>query len=124
MLRYFVPAVILALGACFAPPAEAGFVTGSDLLTICSPARIDPVYRLKVAQCRGYVVGVADTFDCRSPRVGFTWNSKVRASQEALVVVVVTWLRKNPMNLRYQADGLVAAALSTEFPCSSAETKN
>lgn len=124
MLRYFLPAVILALGAYSSPPAEAGFLSGMDLLDTCSPVHVDPVYRLKVAQCRGYVVGVADTFDCGNPRVGFTWNSKVKASQEALVVVVVKWLRKNPQNLRYQADGLVAAALSSEFPCTSEETKN
>ena len=124
MLKHFLPASILAVAMISTPPADAGFVSGADLLDACSPARIDPVYRLKVAQCRGYVVGVADTFDCRNPTIGFTWNGEAKTTEEALVVVVTKWLRNNPSDLHYQANGLVAAALSTEFPCSRAETRN
>lgn len=124
MIRLFLLAALSVIAACSVPPAEAGFVSGADLLDICSPSRIDPVYRLKVAQCRGYVIGVADTFDCVNPTIGYTWNSETETSQEALVGVVVKWLQDNPGNLRYQANGLVAAALSTEFPCSLEQTRN
>ena len=124
MPSYILLAAIMVVGVCLAPSAEAGFVSGADLLGICSPAKVDPVYRLKVAECRGYVIGVADTFDCSNPATEFTWNSETSVTQEGLVVAVVKWLRKNPQNLRYQANNLVAAALSTEFPCSRQESKN
>lgn len=98
--------------------AEAGFVNGSDLLDMCSPQKIDPVYRLKVAECRGYVVGIADTFDCQRNSGGFTWNSAAPGSQQELVDKVIDWLSAHPSNLAYQASGLVAAALSEAHPCS------
>lgn len=97
--------------------ATAGFLSGSDLLDSCVPKRADPVYRLKVAECRGYVVGVADTFDCSNQVLGFNWKSDTQASQRDLVDVVVRWLNSHPQNLSYEADGLVAAALSEKFPC-------
>jgi hypothetical protein len=31
----------------------------------CAPSRADLGFRLKVAECRGYVVGVAGTFVCK-----------------------------------------------------------
>lgn len=100
----------------------AGFVDGSDLLAICSPAKADPVYRLKVAECRGYVVGAADSFDCSRPSSGFAWNSTAPATQRELVDTVINWLRRNPSTLHYQANSLVAAALSEAHPCSPGET--
>ena len=95
---------------CSASPGQSGFVSGMDLLSFCAPSRADPVYRLKVAECRGYVIGVADTFDC-------TWQSRNEASQRELVDLVVAFLRQHPQHLRYEADGLIAAALSEKFPC-------
>lgn len=102
---------------CSAGDGLAGFVSGMDLLAFCAPSRADPVYRLKVAECRGYVIGVADTFDCRTQLLGFTWQSRNGASQRELVDLVITFLRRNPQHLGYEADGLIAAALSEKFPC-------
>jgi hypothetical protein len=38
-------------------------------------------------------------------------------SQEELVNTVIRWLNAHPRQLHYQADGLIAAALSEAFPC-------
>ena len=100
--------------------AQAGFVSGMDLLTSCSPQAADPLYRLKVAECHGYVLGIADTFDCTSQQAGFKWNSSTRTTQGDLVDAVTAWLRSHPDKLNYQANGLVAAALSEAFPCGQA----
>ena len=97
--------------------ARSGYLSGSDLLEACKPQAIDAVYRLKVAECRGYVVGVADTFDCSRAVIGVRWNSQILVSQEELVKTVISWLNTHPRQLHYQADGLIAAALSEAFPC-------
>lgn len=110
-------AALVSLCLMFAGAAHAGFVSGADLLDACSPPRADPVYRLKVAECRGYVLGVADTFDCDNNVLGFTWNSSTRIGQREVVDVVVGWLSKHPDKMSYQASGLVAAALSESFSC-------
>lgn len=107
---------LVVLGS--AGSAHAGFVSGMDLLQSCVPARADPVFRQKVAECRGYVVGVADTFDCTNALLGFNWqSSSMQASQRSIVDLVIGWLRSHPELLQFEADGLVAAALSEKFPC-------
>lgn len=118
MLRIGPRVLAAALSAlCFASGAEAGFLSGMDLLAICAPARADPGYRLKLAECRGYVIGVADTFDCRNQLLGFHLQTNTQVQQRDLVDVVLARLRRNPQYLGYKADGLVAAALSETFPC-------
>ena len=92
--------------------------SGRNVLASCNPSAADPVYRLKVAECRGYVIGIADSFDCNEASLGFTWNSVTAASQRDLVDHVITWLRAHPDSLGYQANGLVSAALAEAFPCS------
>lgn len=117
--RQLVSVALVALAFTASPPAKAGYVTGQDLLSICSPQRADPVYRLKVAQCRGYVVAIADTADCSRKNIEFRWNSATNASQHQLVDTVVGWLEAHPALLTYQADGLVAAALADQYPCNA-----
>lgn len=97
--------------------AEAGYVSGSDLLESCKPRITDAAYRLKVAECRGYVIGVADIFDCSTAAFGFRWNSRTPVSQEDLVSIVIRWLNAHPRERGFQAGGLIAAALSESFPC-------
>ena len=86
-----------AAAAVFALPlghaaAQAGIMSGEDLIGICEPARADPVYRLKLAECTGYIVGVADTFDCSNKTLGYTWDSTRFRNQRKLVDGVVGWL--------------------------------
>ncbi|MFO1130849.1 MAG: Rap1a/Tai family immunity protein [Hyphomicrobiales bacterium] len=110
-----VAATAIALGQVGS--AAAGFVSGTELRDSCRPQKIDPVYRLKVAECRGYVLGIADSFDCARPLRQPAWNSQSAASQEELVNTVLVWLDSHPQSLTFQADGLVAAALAEGFPC-------
>lgn len=118
--KLVLPAAVMAL-AVFSPTStSAGFLSGIDLLETCQPQPADPVYRLKLAECHGYVVGIADTFDCALTAQGFTWNSSTASSQHDMVETVVKWLKSHQGELGYQANGLVAAALSDAFPCGEA----
>lgn len=112
-------ATLMAFALLTSVPAQSGYLTGEDLLQSCSPQRVDPVYRLKVAECQGYVVAIADSSDCSRQNLEFKWNSSTGASQGELVGTVVAWLNAHRELLHYQADGLVAAALSDSFPCNS-----
>jgi hypothetical protein len=114
--------IAAVVGVLSASDAVAGFVDGFDLLAMCSPAKVDPVYRLKVAECRGYVVGAADSFDCSRPSSGFAWDSTAPGTQRDLVNTVINWLRVHPDALHYQANSLVVAALSEKHPCTPGET--
>ena len=98
-------------------PAQAGIMSGEDLISICEPAKADPVHRLKLAQCAGYIVGVADTFDCTNKTLGFTWDATKYNNQRKLISGVLEWLHLHPNVLHYQASGLVASALSGNYPC-------
>lgn len=112
----FLAALMLAL-SINAAPAHAGILSGADLLDLCEPQPVDPVYRLKISECTGYIVGVSDTFDCANNTLGFNWNSKIYNNQQMLVGTVIDWLHFHPNVLHYQASGLVASALAKQFPC-------
>ena len=121
MSKLFAGLLALCLATSISPVtgARAGYVSGFDLLESCRPKVVDAVFRLKVAECRGYVVGVADTFDCTREVLGYRWNSRISLSQEELVNAVIKWLNAHPRQLHHQAGGLIAAALSQSFPCTS-----
>lgn len=110
-------AALVALAILSTTPASAGFVTGHDLLDSCRPLAADPVYRLKLAECRGYVLAIADASECSRKNIEFRWDSATGTAQHGIVKTVVDWLRAHPAALDYKADGLVAAALSDAFPC-------
>lgn len=116
VVKQLLAAIVFALSLSGAM-AQAGAISGEDLIGICEPARADPVYRLKLAECAGYIVGVADTFDCKNKTLGFTWNSSQYSNQHKLIADVVDWLHLHPNVLHYQASGLVASALSDGYPC-------
>ena len=115
-LKHLAVAVVLALPMLLTP-VQAGVLSGEDLIGICEPAKADPLYRLKLAECAGYIVGVADTFDCTNKTLGFTWDSTKYNNQRKLVTGVLDWLHFHPNVLHYQASGLVASALSGSYPC-------
>ena len=117
MLKRLVLAAVIMLAASLTREAQAGFVSGWDLLEICKANPNDPSWRIKAAQCSGYVIGVADTFDCKNALHGFHWDSTTTTSQQILVKKVITWLNDHPQTLNHEADGLIAAALGESFPC-------
>lgn len=98
-------------------PASAGQVSGQQLLSMCTANLNGKGNALEAAECMGFIVGVADTFDCVEKNHGFTWNSTAAASQPQLVQVVVAWLNKHPAALNYEAHRVVGAALQKSFPC-------
>lgn len=110
-------AILFASVVLTAPPASAGFVSGAQLIEICKADEQGAGNPLLAAECQGFVLGVADSFDCVEKLHGFTWNGTTKVSQTQLVNTVVTWLDHHPDTLAYEADGLVAAALSDAFPC-------
>jgi hypothetical protein len=115
--RHFLLALLALLAFSPSGHARAGVLSGQDLLDLCEPARIDPVYRLKVSECTGYIIGVADSFDCKNKMLGFTWDSTMYAEQRKTIEAVLEWLHFHPNVLHYQASGLVASALSGKYPC-------
>lgn len=115
--KRYVLAAVMALALNQPIGAMAGYVNGWDLLEICKASPSSPVYRLKVAQCTGYVVGVSDTFDCTSKLHGFNWSSTAPGNQSDLVKVTINWLNSHPNLLTHKSDGLVAAALAEAYPC-------
>ena len=116
-LKHVALVALIALSAGFEGPAQAGAMSGEDLVSICEPARADPVYRLKRSECVGYIIGVADTFDCKNKALGFNWDSTTYNDQQKLVGTVMDWLHLHPNVLNYQASGLVASALAGKYPC-------
>jgi len=110
-------ATLVVLVALPAVPAQAGFVSGKDLQDICLADQQGSGSSLKAAECLGFVMGVADTFDCVEKHHGFNWDSSAKVNQQQMVKLVVTWLDLHQNALRYEADGLVAAALAEAFPC-------
>lgn len=97
--------------------ATAGYVSGWDLLEVCKAGPATPTWRTKTGQCFGYVIGVADTFDCKDQLHGFSWNSTTPTPQQDVVNKVVAWLVNHPGTLNHESDGLIAAALHETFPC-------
>lgn len=110
-------AVLSATATLIASPASAGFVTGAQLMEICKADEQGAGNPLLAAECQGFVLGVADSFDCVEKLHGFTWNSTTEVSRTQLMKIVTTWLEHHPDALAYEADGLVAAALSDSYPC-------
>ena len=115
--KFVFAAALLTLALLNADRAQAGFVSGWDLLEICKAHPDDAEQKLKLAECTGYVIGAADTFDCQDKLHGFTWNSAATVTQPELVQKVITWLNAHPETLTHEADGLIAAALHESYPC-------
>lgn len=99
--------------------ATAAQVTGQQLLSLCTANMWAKGNALEAAQCMGYIVGVADTFNCTQGDHGFTWDSSADFSQPQLVVLIVNWLDRHPASLSYEAHRVVGAALQEAFPCTA-----
>jgi hypothetical protein len=108
---------LLALAFLPQGQASAGIVTGQQLLSLCTANMWGKGHPVEAAECLGYVVGVADTFDCEQGDHGFTWDSSAGVSQPRMVAVIVQWLQTHPDALKSEAHRLVGAALQQAFPC-------
>lgn len=97
--------------------ATAAQVTGQQLWSLCTANMWGKGNPLEAAECMGYIVGVADTFNCTQSDHGFRWDSNANVSQPRLVALVVHWLDQHPAALSYEAHRVVGAALQDAFPC-------
>ena len=89
-------------------PSFVGFKSGNDLLKQCSA----PPDTEALANCRGYVTGVADA-------LGITKFvcTPLNATANQLVDIVLDHLRSHTAERHYEAAGEVALALKQAFPC-------
>ena len=105
----FMAAVFV--GLVWTAPATGAFMDGDKLLAKCNE---DPGEGLAV--CVGYVAGIADVLLTDSVR-GRRACMSLSVMTEQMVDAVRRWLEAHPDDRRYAANGLVAVALSTAFPC-------
>ncbi|MCX7351207.1 MAG: Rap1a/Tai family immunity protein [Alphaproteobacteria bacterium] len=117
-------AVMLAIATLCPGDASAAQVTGQQLLSLCTANAAGGGNEIEAAECLGFIVGVADTFDCIEPDHGFNWNSKVDVTQPRLVGVVIQWLQDHPAAKQYEGHRVVGAALSAAFPCGAKTAGN
>lgn len=110
-------AAFTALAMLPAGTVSAAQVTGQQLLSLCTANMGGQGNPLEAAECMGFIVGVADTFDCVESNHGFTWNSSANVGQPRLVYLVVEWLHKHPDAVAYEGHRVVGAALQDAFPC-------
>ncbi|PZF76419.1 hypothetical protein DK847_14690 [Aestuariivirga litoralis] len=74
--------------------------------------------RIEAGSCLGYIVGIADTFDCEEADHGFHWDpEKAGGSQVQLVVTVMQWIDTHKLAPQQEAHMVVGQALQEAYPC-------
>lgn len=117
-------AAVLATTLAFLAPAAAANVSGQQLLTLCTSNIDGSGNALQAAECMGFVVGVADTFDCVEDEHGYTWNSRASASQPQITRIVMQFIELHPEARSDSGHVAVARALAEAFPCPSQAASN
>lgn len=112
-----VLSAVLALALLSPTAAVAASVSGQQLLSLCTANMGGAGNDLEAAECLGFVVGVADSFDCAEPEHGYHWDSHAGASQPRIVQVVVEHIESHPTDLTSGGHFVVAHALADAFPC-------
>ena len=80
-----------------------------------SAKTLDP---MASGQCLGFIVGVADSFDCGEALHGFRWDgAQAQLSQHQLVNLVLQWIDTHRAARQEEASRVIGAALSSAFPC-------
>ena len=120
--RLFV--AVLAMTVLAGGPATAANVTGQQLLSLCTANMGGGGKPLEAAECMGYVVGVADTFDCVEDEHGYRWNSKAEVTQPKLTLLVIQYIASHPEALAGTGHISVAQALANAFPCPAKAASN
>lgn len=115
--RNLLPATVLSLAVLASGSALAASITGGQLYAMCTSNMGGSGNPMLAAECMGYVVGVADTFDCKEKNHGFTWNSAAMVSQPQLVTVVLQWLDAHKSARNTEAHKVIGAALQAAYPC-------
>lgn len=111
-------AAIIATGVLLgASPAWSGasFTNGNQLYSKCSSGKSDVV---NFAYCFGYIAGIGDAGLGGAGGVSSVkFCPPLGVTHQQAEDVVVKWLIEKPQHRRYEAAGIVAAALSKVWPC-------
>ena len=99
-------------------------VLGQQLLSLCTANMGNNGNAYEAAQCMGFVVGVANTFDCKATNHGYKWNRAVDVGQPGLVFQVVKYLKTHPAARAVDAHIVIGAALQDAFPCNKKSASN
>jgi hypothetical protein len=110
-------AAVLALTTISTGEATAASVTGEQLLYLCTSNMGGKGNPLTASQCMGFIVGVADTFDCIDASQLFNRANSAKVSQPRLVDHVVKYLIKHPSAQKREAFEVIGLALAAHFPC-------
>lgn len=110
-------ALPLALGLLLPGTAHAAAQTGAQLYAMCTANMGGNGNPLLAAECMGYIIGVADTFDCVEKNHGFTWNARSKINQPELVTVVLQWIDAHKESRSEEAHKVIGAALQNQYPC-------
>ena len=121
VLRFSAAAFLLAVlpvaGADMAG-ASNHYMPSSQLYNLCTSNMAGKGHPLEAGECLGYIVGVADTYDCSEANHGFHWDPhKAEGSQIKLVAAVLQWLDANPAAMKDAAHNAIGKALQQTFPC-------
>lgn len=118
--RWRVVVILAASAWWWVSPAVADHPIGADgnlLLGWCKrmPGGL-PNERVS-ERCEAYILGVVDAHGDRSTIYGFRNCLPHSATIRQLRDIVEKWLQDHPEKLHLTAHGLVAEALSRDFPC-------
>lgn len=98
--------------------AAASHLHGEELYRMCTHQSAKTLDPMASGQCLGFIVGVADSFDCGEALHGFRWDgAQAQLSQHQLVNLVLQWIDKHRAARREEASRVIGAALSSAFPC-------
>ncbi len=104
-----------------AKPAAAQFLTGADLLALCTSSESRKVY-----SCMNYVAGVID-YHVVMQSLGTAPTKDYCLPEnlplEAATVTVMTYLKKSPMHQAFIAAPAITMALSEKYPCVKQQPK-
>lgn len=114
---YHLLAAVFALTSLSAGDAQAASVTGQQLLALCTANMGGNGNALEAAECMGFIVGVADTFDCIDATQLFNRTNSAKISQPELVQHVVNYIERHPASQGREAFSVVGLALAAHFPC-------
>lgn len=114
---YHLLAVVFALTSLSAGDARAASVTGQQLLSLCTANMGGNGNALEAAECMGFIVGIADTFDCIDATQLFNRTNSAKISQPELVQHVVNYIERHPASQGREAFSVVGLALAAHFPC-------
>lgn len=99
----------------FAGQVQAAFVTGNELSELCTPDKSDPTYPARLAECRGYVVGVYDRVTYEANGAPLCVNGNVTMGQ--VVKIFVAYAERNPASLHLPAAEMVQRSITEAFQC-------